>query len=206
MKSSVHCDYNDFFSINNEAADQLHSIIAWYKYLHATRNKIMHADSENDSFPYRFSCIYLGKEPDGKIDAHELKADIKAALKCIREPCSFDCQKWSSAFKKARETGSTCQQVSTSMVSYSTKTNNDICTVGSITELKLLLLKFAGSKREVVFDDFNHWCNQEEKKQLNNAALGLDKTKPFHQGLCEKYEKQFSWHKDEDVLKLKFRQ
>ena len=204
LKSSVHCDYNDYFYINNEAADQLHSIIAWYKYLHATRNKIMHADSENDSFPYRFSCIYLGKNPDGKIDAHELKSDIKAALKCIRKPCSFDYQKWDSAFKRARAVGSTRQQTPAPVASYSTKSSSNTCTVGTLAELKLLLLKFAGNEREVVFDDFNHWCNQEEKKQLSKAALGLDKTKPFYQGLCEKYERQFSWHKDEDVLKLKF--
>lgn len=204
LRSSVLCDYNDYFSVNNEAVDQLHSIIAWYKYLHAARNKIMHADSENDSFPYRFSCIYLGKDPDGKIDAHELKADIKAALKCICEPCSCDYQKWSFAFKKARATGSTCQQASTPVVSYSTRTNNDICTVGSIAELKLLLLKFAGNEREVVFDDFNQWCDREEKKQLSKTALGLEKAKPFYRGLCEKYDKHFSWRKDGEVVKLKF--
>ena len=72
-------------------------------------------------------------------------------------------------------------------------------------ELQLLLVKFAGNAKEVIFDDFNKWCNQEEKKQLSKDALGLDKGKPFYQGLCLKYGKQFSWRKDGETLYLKFR-
>lgn len=197
-------DYNDHFTINGQKADQLHTIMAWYKYLHGTRNKIMHVDSTQDSLSYKFSCVYFGKKIDGRIDIHQLKSDILAALKCIKEPCYFDQVAWNSSFEKARTTESS-KPATALKAAYSTKADDNAGTVGSVMELQLLLVKFAGNPREVVFTEFNQWCNQEEKKRLSKEALGLDKTKPFYQGLCDKFGKQFSWRKNGETLYLKFR-
>ena len=197
-------DYNDYFTINEQKAGQLHTIMAWYKYLHGTRNKIMHVDSTQDSLPYKFSCVYLGKEIGGRIDIHQLKSDILTALKCIKEPSPYDQIAWNSAYEKAK-TADSSKPASAPKAAYSTKSDDSSGAVASVMELQLLLMKFAGSAREVVFSEFNQWCNQEEKKQLSKEALGLDKTKPFYQGLCDKFGNKFSWRKDGETLYLKFR-
>ncbi len=197
-------DYNDFFTINREKSDQLHVVMAWYKYLHGTRNKIMHVDSSQDTFPYKFACAFLGKPIGGEINVHELKADILHALRCIKEPQRFDVNAWKDAFAKA-SASDTSGSHSVPQALYSSKTESSTGLVGNLMELQLLLVKFAGNAKEVVFDDFNKWCNQEEKKQLSKDALGLDKEKPFYRGLCLKYSKQFSWRKDGETLYLKFR-
>ncbi len=199
-------DYNDYFTINQEKSDQLHVVMAWYKYLHGTRNKIMHVDSsqDQDTFPYKFACAFLGKPIGGEIDVHELKADILKALKSIKDPQRFDINAWKHAYTKALASDSASQH-SVPQTLYSSKSESSAGLVGNLMELQLLLVKFAGNAKEVAFDDFNKWCNQEEKKQLSKEALGLDKQKPFYQGLCLKYSKQFSWRKDGETLYLKFR-
>lgn len=196
-------DYNDYFTINEQKVDQFHTIMAWCKYLHGTRNKSMHVDSTQDSLSYKFSCVYIGKKIDGRIDIHQLKSDILAALKCIKELCYFDQVAWNSSFEKAK-TAESSKPATALKAAYSPKAD-DTGTVGSMMELQLLLVKFAGNAREVVFGEFNQWCNQKEKKQLSKETLGLDKTKPFYQGLCDKFGKQFSWRKDGEMLYLKFR-
>ena len=48
-------------------------------------------------------------------------------------------------------------------------------------------------------------CGKTSICNLFAKALGLDKTKPFYQGLCDKFGNKFSWRKDGETLYLKFR-
>lgn len=197
-------DYNDYFLINEDTSNQLHSAISWYKYLHGTRNMIMHVDSTQDALPYKFACIYLGKRIDGSIDIAELEKDIRSALECIKKPMQFDRISWNSSYKAAMSKRSG-KAKKAPQPAYSSKDEETNSAVKDIMALKLLLLKFAGNEREINFADFENWCESEEKKTLDKTALGLDVNIPAYEGICKKFGKPFSWRKDGNVIYLKFR-
>lgn len=193
-------DYNDYFSFAPEKLDQLHTIIAWYKYLHGTRNKIMHVDTAQEGLGYVFACKYLGETPDSALSIKELKSDIINALSCIKTAVALDQGKWASAYGQAKgrqpRTGATTV--------YRASEGSEADTVSSIVELQMLLLKFAGGDREVNFNEFNLWCNQVEKKQLSKKSLELNPNVPFCRGLSEKHGNKFSFRQTDGITYLKF--
>lgn len=195
-------DYNDYFSFDPDKFDQLHAIVAWYKYLHGTRNRIMHVDTAQEGLGYVFACNYLGKTADSALSTEELKSDIIAALSCIKTPVSLDEDKWANSYEQARERQR--QQKCNTAAIYRTNGGGDADTVCSIVELQMLLLKFAGKAREVNFEEFNLWCNQIEKKQLSKKNLGLNPNIPFCRGLSEKHGDKFSFRQAGGVTYLKF--
>lgn len=193
-------DYNDYFSFAPEKLDQLHAIIAWYKYLHGTRNKIMHVDTTQEGLGYIFACEYLGKTPESPLSIKELKSDIIAALSSIKAAVALDQDKWANAYRRAKgrqsKTGATTV--------YRANGGGEIDIVSSIVELQMLLLKFADGAREVNFDEFNLWCNQVEKKQLSKKSLGLSPNVPFCRGLSEKHGNKFSFRQADGITYLRF--
>lgn len=193
-------DYNDYFSFAQEKLDQLHTIIAWYKYLHGTRNKIMHVDTAQEGLGYVFACKYLGKAPDSALSIKELKGDIIDALSCIKTAVALDQGKWASAYGQAKER----QPRAGATTVYRASEGSETGTVSSIVELQMLLLKFADGAREVNFDEFNLWCNQVEKKQLSKKSLGLNPNVPFCRGLSEKHGNKFSFRQADGVTYLIF--
>ena len=193
-------DYNDYFSFCESRYNQLHLIIAWYKYLHGTRNKIMHVSAMQEGLGYKFSCHFLGKTLRGNLSIAELKSDIVEALSCIKTTTSVDMSSWANAYNSAKgrhgESGSAPV--------YSSTGNSELSTVGTVAELQMLLLKFANGYREVNFDEFKKWCEKEERKQLNKRSLGLNPNQPFYKGLCEKHGRKFAYRREADAIYLSF--
>lgn len=193
-------DYNDYFSFNNNKRMQLNSIMAWYKYLHGTRNKIMHVDSAQEGLGYKFSCHFLGKTPGSALSISELKDDIIEALSCIKASSRVDMNAWTEAFNWAKGNRSRFN----SATGERSIDNQEASAVRSIVELQMLLLKFSPNEREVDFGEFGEWCSQSENKQLSQSSLGLDPNLPFCKGLCNKHKRQFSYRQEGDITYLSF--
>ena len=76
---------------------QLRLVIAWYKYLHVTRNTIMHVDSVQGNYAYFFTLALLGKDRDEKPDLEILTGEMLEALQAIESPETVTDKEWNEA-------------------------------------------------------------------------------------------------------------
>ena len=88
---------NEYIRVNPKREGELRLIVVWFKYLHATRNAIMHVDSDRGSFAYFFALDILGKDRDEKPTLAALKEDILDAIDCIEHPTTISPQDWDHA-------------------------------------------------------------------------------------------------------------
>ena len=72
-------------------------IAIWFRYLHATRNTIVHADGDRGSFAYFFALAFLGKDRDETVEIETLRDDILEAITAIEKPKTISRQDWQDA-------------------------------------------------------------------------------------------------------------
>ena len=88
---------NAYYELDRSKEGQLRLIAIWFRYLHATRNTIVHADGDRGSFAYFFSMAFLGKDRDETIEIEELRRDILEAITAIEKPKTVSRQDWQDA-------------------------------------------------------------------------------------------------------------
>lgn len=80
-----------------EKEKELRLIIAWYKYLHVTRNTIMHVDTDQGNYAYFFSLAFLGKDRDATPDFETLTGEMLEALLAVDHPEKVSDSEWNDA-------------------------------------------------------------------------------------------------------------
>ena len=85
-----------YFKISETKEDQLRLPAIWFRYLHATRNTIVHADGDRGSFAYFFAMEFLGKDRDEAVDLSILREDILESVEAIESPQSISIRDWQS--------------------------------------------------------------------------------------------------------------
>ena len=88
---------NDYLEVVPEKEGEARIIVAWYKYLHVTRNAIMHVDSDQGNYAYFFALAFLGKDRDATPTLSELVEDMYEALRAIDEPEAVSDEEWNEA-------------------------------------------------------------------------------------------------------------
>lgn len=88
---------NDNVEIASGKEAQLRLVIAWYKYLHVTRNTIMHVDSDQGNYAYFFALAFLGKDRDATPDLATLTDEMLEALQAIDSPEAVSDAEWNEA-------------------------------------------------------------------------------------------------------------
>lgn len=88
---------NAFYQLNNSKESQLRLIAIWFKYLHATRNTIVHTDGDRGSFAFFFAMAFLGKDRDENVGLPTLRKDILEAIAAIEKPKTVSRRDWQDA-------------------------------------------------------------------------------------------------------------
>lgn len=88
---------NENIRIARAEEHRLRLIVAWFRYLHATRNAVMHVSNDRGSYAYFFAMALLDKDPSAKPSINQLKSDILKALDAIEQPTSVSSQRWNQA-------------------------------------------------------------------------------------------------------------
>lgn len=88
---------NAYYELDRSKEGQLRLIAIWFRYLHATRNTIVHADGDRGSFAYFFSMAFLGKDRDETVEIATLRGDILEAISAIEKPKTVSRQDWQDA-------------------------------------------------------------------------------------------------------------
>lgn len=88
---------NSYFELDKSKEGQLRLIAIWFRYLHATRNTIVHADGDRGSFAYFFAMAFLGKDRDETVEIEALREDILEAIAAIEKPKTVSRQDWQEA-------------------------------------------------------------------------------------------------------------
>lgn len=88
---------NAYYGLNKSKEGQLRLIAIWFRYLHATRNTIVHADGDRGSFAYFFAMAFLGKDRDETVEIEALRKDILEAIAVIEKPRTVSRQDWQDA-------------------------------------------------------------------------------------------------------------
>lgn len=91
-----------YYRINNSKESLLRLSAIWFRYLHATRNTIVHADGDRGSFAYFAALKYLGKDRDEIVDLSVLRNDILESVEAIENPRKVSDRDWHSALASAR--------------------------------------------------------------------------------------------------------
>jgi hypothetical protein len=85
-----------YFKINESKEGQLRLPAIWFRYLHATRNTIVHADGDRGSFAYFFAMEFLGKDRDEAVDLSILRDDILESVEAVETPQTISNRDWQS--------------------------------------------------------------------------------------------------------------
>ncbi len=104
---SIHAsgDYkkeNPYFRIPVSKQNRLRKNVAWFKYLHATRNAIMHVGGDRGSFAYFFSTELLSIDRDETPSLEAITADMLDAIADIESPPEVSDELWNECRRLAR--------------------------------------------------------------------------------------------------------
>ena len=92
-----------YFSIDD--CNSFRLAYLYYAYFRVIRNRVMHIDIADHTFPYKTACKYFGVAPNEAIKTKHTREMLIDAVSKIRNREAVTNEKWTAAFKKKRRKG-----------------------------------------------------------------------------------------------------